>query len=141
MKESTWEECVCNHDAIEYTPDREKAKILIQMAEARKAFLNKNDIDPINCTFLVEGYYSSAVEILHALVLLNGFKVDNHICLGYFLRDLMKNQRLFRIFDDARYKRNSILYYGKKIDIEVAKITIKNIGILMEELGKLIEQS
>jgi len=58
----------------------------------------------------------------------------NHICLGYFLRDVLKEDRLYNLFDDLRYKRNSLTYYGNKMDFETAKQSIENSKTLMKEL-------
>jgi len=48
-------------------------------------------------------------------------------------------KRLFRIFDDLRYKRNSLLYYGKEMNFNTGKETIKNSIKFIEELRKFIE--
>ncbi len=74
--------------------------------------------------------------MLHALVLIKGYKVNNHICLGYFIRDVLKNRALFRKFDDCRYKRNSLLYYGKQMDFNVAKENIKISKEIIEKIEK-----
>jgi len=118
------------------TPDKAKAKSLIETADERIIFLKESKLTASNCRFIFEGYYSSALEILHAKVILAGFKVENHICLGFYLRDILKREDLFRIFDDARYKRNSVVYYGKKLDFEVTKNSIQDLKRLIEELKK-----
>ncbi len=53
----------------------------------------------------------------------------------------MKNYRLFRIFDDARLKRNSLVYYGKMIGVEAAKISIKNLINFIREIGEIVGKS
>ena len=119
------------------TPDRAKAESLVDTAKARIEFLKSNALTEQNARFIFEGYYSSAIEMIHALVITQGFKVDNHICLGFYLRDVLNNERLFRIFDDYRYKRNSVVYYGKELDFEVAKESIRKITELINEVDKL----
>jgi len=44
-KDSTWEECLESNSAISVTPDRGKAKSLIDTAEGRNEFLDKNKIE------------------------------------------------------------------------------------------------
>jgi hypothetical protein len=78
--------------------------------------------------------------LIHAILLLDGFKVNNHICVGFYIRDVLDKQSLFRIFDDSRYKRNSLVYYGKKMDFEVAKDTIDKCKLLIKELEMIIEE-
>jgi uncharacterized protein (UPF0332 family) len=87
-----------------------------------------------------EDYYSSVLELLHTIVLLEGYNVGNHVCLGYYLRDILKEEHLFRIFDDCRFKRNSLVYYGKRMDFETAKDAIKKAEKLIAELKKLIKK-
>jgi len=87
-----------------------------------------------------EGYYSSILEMLHAIVVLEGYKVNNHICLGYYLRDVLKNDELFRFFDDCRFKRNSLVYYGKRMDFEIAKDSIEKAKKLIKELKNIADK-
>jgi len=121
------------------TPDRAKAKSLAETARGRVNFLKEIALKESNASFIFEGYYSSALELLHALVLVKGFKVINHICIGYYLRDVLKREDLFRLFDDCRYKRNSIVYYGRKLDFNVARESIKKAVRLIEQTGLLLE--
>ena len=108
MKESSWEECIEFNSAVSISKDKPKAKSLLDTSQARIRFLEGNKANEENVNFIFEGYYSSALEMLHALVLVHGYKVTNHICLGYYLREVLKNDALYRIFDDCRIKRNTI---------------------------------
>jgi len=56
------------------------------------------------------------------------------------LRDVLKRDDLFRIFDDCRFKRNSLVYYGKRMDFETASKTIDKSILLFKELKKLINE-
>ena len=140
MKESTWEDCFESISSLSVSKDKAKVKSLMDTADARILFLKDNDIKDTNINFIFEGYYSSILELLHALVLSEGFKVNNHICLGYFLRDVLNRPDLFRIFDDCRYKRNSLIYYGKKMDFEVANSSIQKSFKIINEIKILLEK-
>ncbi|MEK6896850.1 MAG: hypothetical protein AABX12_05335, partial [Nanoarchaeota archaeon] len=96
--------------------------------------LEKQEINHENANYIFEGIYTSILEILHALIINFGYKVSNHLCLGYYLRDKLKRNDLFMIFDDLRYKRNSIVYYGKEMEFEIAKEAISRAKILIKEL-------
>ena len=98
------------------------------------------EIDEKNANYIFEDYYSSLLEMLHAIVLLDGYKVDNHICLGYYLRDIFKREDLFRIFDDCRFKRNSLIYYGTRMDFEIAKDAIEKGKKLCKEFEKILSE-
>ena len=139
MNEASWNECLESGIAMKITPDRLKAKSLVDTSEARIIFLNENNVSESNARFIFENYYTSAIELIHALTLIAGFKVDNHVCLGYYLRDVLKLEMLYRIFDECRYRRNSIVYYGKKLEFSIAKESIDKIKRLIAELRKLFK--
>jgi len=137
-KDSSWGDCLFNNNSIEITPDREKVLSLIETAEERLTVIR--ELNERTANFVFEDYYSSITEILHAIVFLEGYKVNNHICLEFYLRDVLKRDDLFRIFDDCRFKRNSLVYYGKRMDFETASKTIDKSILLFKELKKLINE-
>ena len=139
MKESNWEECLETNSSLEISPARAKARSLIETAQGRNDFLKNHEINENNASYIFEGYYSSALEILHSLVLIEGYKISNHICLGYYLRDVLKREDLFRIFDSCRFKRNSLIYYGKRMDLDTAKKAIKDCLGLIKEIEKIVK--
>ena len=136
MKEADWEGCLFNQSSKRVTPDIERAKSLLETANERIREIAK--ITEKNCNFVFEDYYSSAVELLQALVFHQGYNVLNHICLGYFLRDVLKRNEMYVLFDDLRYRRNSLIYYGKRMDFESAKEAIRKSKRLIEELGNMM---
>tara|TARA_Y100000310_G_scaffold345862_1_gene471716 strand:+ start:27704 stop:28012 length:309 start_codon:yes stop_codon:yes gene_type:complete len=94
-----------------------------------------------NANYIFEGYYSSALEILHSLLLKDGYKVSNHICASYYLRDILKKEELYRIFDDCRYKRNSLVYYGRTMEFAIAQEAITKCKNLIVEIIRLIHNN
>ncbi|HLD06536.1 MAG TPA: hypothetical protein VJC16_03305 [Candidatus Nanoarchaeia archaeon] len=137
-KEGSWEECMESGSSITMSPDRAKAQSLLDTAVGRNAFLGEHEVRENNANYLFEGYYSSVLEMLHALLILQGYKVANHICLGYYLRDVLNKNNLFRLFDDCRLKRNALTYYGRKMDFAVAKKAIASTQKLADELNVII---
>ena len=69
-QESTWEECIGSSSSVSVSPDKAKARSLIDTAIGRDEFLGKNAVDKNSANYIFEGYYSSALEMLHALLLL-----------------------------------------------------------------------
>ena len=65
-----------------------------------------------------------------------GYKVSNHYCLGYYVRDVMKERELFLTIDRARSVRNSITYYGESFDKEILKELINGIKNSISKLKK-----
>ena len=138
-KESTWEECIDSSSSISVSPDKAKVRSLLDTAAGRNKFLDGNKIMEDSANYIFEGYYSSALEMLHALLLLHGYKVGNHICLGYYLRDKLHKNDLFRLFDDCRFKRNSLVYYGRKMEFKTAKLAIEKCRNLIKEFDKILK--
>lgn len=141
MKESSWEDCIETNSSLKISPDKAKANSLIDTAKGRVAYLKTNRITEGNANYIFEGYYTSIMEILHALAFLKGYNISSHICLGYYLRDILKRNDLFRLFDDCRFKRNSLVYYGRRMDFETAKEAIKRSISLLEKLNLLLKKS
>ncbi len=138
-KESTWEECIESSASLKVTPNKPKIKSLIETAKGRVQFLAETNITESNANYIFENYYSSVLELMHALVSCHGYNVSNHICLGYYLRDILQKEELFRLFDDCRSKRNSLVYYGQRMNFEIAKLGIEKSKKLIAELNHLLE--
>ncbi len=100
MKEASWEECIENNSVVKVSADEERAKSLVETADERIKLIKETTGK--NCNFVFEDYYTSLLELLQALVARKGYKILNHVCLGYYLRDVLKREELFRIFDDLR---------------------------------------
>ncbi len=138
MREADWEECVENNTAKIVTPDTSRAGSLSETAKERISLIK--EINEKNCNFVFEDYYTSLLEILQAIAFKKGYNILNHLCLGYFLRDVLKREDLFVIFDDLRYKRNSLTYYGNKMDFETSKQAIRDCKRIIEELTSEFEK-
>ncbi len=136
MKESSWMECIETNSVKEITPDIQRSNSLIETAEDRINLIQ--EINEKNCNFVFEDYYTSLLEVLQALVLRKGYLILNHLCLGYYLRDVLKRDDLYMIFDDLRYKRNSLTYYGNKMDFETAKQTIEKCKKAINEIKNIL---
>lgn len=133
---NNWNECLL-YAAKKTSPDLLKAKNLEKIAINRVLFLQQNK-DENFLNYVFEGYYSSLIELLHAKLLVDGFKVENHICIGYYIRDVLKDAKLFQLFDDFRYKRNSLIYYGKEMDDVVVKKTLQKIMKTIKEVQNIL---
>ncbi|MBU0979740.1 MAG: hypothetical protein KJ709_02965 [Nanoarchaeota archaeon] len=138
--EGSWEECLEFSSAIRITPDKAKVKSLLETAKGRVRFVKRYPLEEDNANYVFEDIYSSIVEVLHTIVLLDGFKVRNHICLGFYLRDVLKREDLFRMFDDCRYKRNHLVYYGRRMGFDAARHTVTKAERLLRELQGIATQ-
>ena len=132
MKETSWNDCLTNKSAKDITPDMNRAKSLIETANERISLIK--EINEKNCNFVFEDYYTSILELLQAITFKKGYNILNHVCLGFYLRDILKREDLFILFDDVRFKRNSLTYYGSRMDSETAKQAIEKCKKLIKEL-------
>jgi len=93
--------------------------------------LNQNSLKSI-----LRELYEGMREYCEAIGYLRGYKFLDHESIGYFLRDILKEQSIFMKFDRYRKLRNGINYYGEDIDIETVKEAIIEISKLIKELEK-----
>src|SRR3989338_2746179 len=138
MKEANWADCLASTSAKTITPDLKRAESLIETAKARISLIK--EVNEKNCNFVFEDYYTSLLELLQAITFKKGFNILNHLCLGYYLRDVLNRGDLYLLFDDLRYKRNSLTYYGKRMDFETAKQAIEKCEKLMNELKTYLDE-
>ena len=80
--------------------------------------------------------YVGLREYCEAIGYLRGYKFLDHESIGYFLRDVLKEQSVSMKFDRYRRLRNGINYYGEDIDIETVKEAIIEIPRIIKELEK-----
>jgi len=132
MKETNWNDCLISKSAKTMTPDLNRAKSLIETAKERISLVK--EITEKNCNFIFEDYYTSLLELLQAIAFKKGYNIINHVCLGFYLRDVLKREDLYISFDDVRFKRNSLTYYGSRMDFETAKQAIEKCKKLIKEL-------
>ena len=132
MKETSWNDCLTNKSAKDITPDMNRAKSLIETANERISLIK--EINEKNCNFVFEDYYTSILELLQAITFKKGYNILNHVCLGFYLRDILKREDLYLLFDDLRFKRNSLTYYGSRMDYETAKQAIEKCKKIIKEL-------
>ena len=138
-KLASWAECLEKQSSFKAYKDIARARSVIETALHRVKYINK-DLNENTANFIFEDYYTSVLDILEAITLLSGYKVLNHVCLGFYLKDILKREDLFRIFDELRFKRNSIVYYGKMMTFENAKLAINKSRTLMTALENLLKE-
>ena len=107
-------------------------KSSIQAIETAKVIqLNPNTLKSI-----LRELYEGLRECCEAIGYLRGYKFLDHESIGYFLRDILKEQSVSMKFDRYRKLRNGINYYGEDIDIETVKEAVIEIPKLVKELEK-----
>ena len=132
MKEADWNDCIVKNTARKITPDKKRAESLKETAHMRIQQITY--ITEQNCNFVFEDYYISLLELLQAQAFTQGYNILNHVCIGFYIRDVLKREDLYMKFDDVRYKRNSLTYYGSRMDYNTAKQAIQKCKRIIKEI-------
>ncbi|MBU0460407.1 MAG: hypothetical protein KJ597_06440 [Nanoarchaeota archaeon] len=138
MAEMSWKECVDQNVITETQPDEERSKQMLQMANLRLEFWNK-DVGDKFIALKVEAYYDVIKELLFAHLYKNGYNCTNHLCLIAYLKEKIPDFDFeIQKIDELRKVRNEINYRGltiKKDYLERNELEFKNIiKRLKEEL-------
>ena len=115
--------------------DRELISSLIEMSEISEKTVKTAEINQMNISAYVSLAYESLRQVLEALCISKGYKVLSHICLGELLASIIEEFD-YNEFDRIRWIRNSINYYGKKIDFEQGKEIINKIFLIKKKILK-----
>ena len=113
--------------------DNELIKSLIEMSGIKETTVKTANVNEINISAYVSLAYDSLRELLEALCVLNGYKVLSHICIGELLKDILRDFD-YDEFDRLRWIRNSINYYGEKVEFEQGKEVIKKIFAIRKKI-------
>lgn len=118
--------------------NRELIKSLIEMADIKEKTVRTAELNKMNVSAYVSLAYDSLREILEAICISKGFKILSHVCIGEFLRKNIKEFD-YNGFDRLRYTRNSINYYGTKIEFRQGKEIIQKIFDMKKRLVTCLE--
>jgi uncharacterized protein (UPF0332 family) len=94
------------------------------MSKIKEDAVRKASVDNVNISAYVSLAYDSLREAMEAICIYNGYKVLSHICIGELLKNLFKEFE-YEEFDRLRWIRNSINYYGTKVEFKQEKEIIK----------------
>lgn len=106
--------------------DKELIKSLVEMSRIKENAVKSAKIDENSISAYVSLAYDSLREVLEALCISKGYKVLSHVCLGELLNNIFKGFS-YAEFDRMRWIRNSINYYGTKVEFKQGLEIIKNI--------------
>ncbi len=141
MKEKIdWEKCKELKVAKQIQPDYNLITYL------QESSLNKEKTTkllPLNETTketVISLFYDVLRELLESLAIKKGYKIYNHECYTPFLRIIIKDENFALEFDSLRLLRNGINYYGRKIDLNDAKLTISKVQSLIAKAKDLLKK-
>ena len=115
--------------------DESLIKSLIEMSDIKENAVRNANINKINISAYISLAYDSLREVLEAISISKGYKVLSHICIAEFLKGQLEDFN-YEEFDRLRYTRNSINYYGIKVEFEQGKAIINKIFEMKKILVK-----
>jgi len=131
-----FEHSVVNGKAKKVVPNTIRASSLfassIQAIETAKAI----PLHPHTSKSILRELYEGLREYCEAIGYLRGYKFLDHESIGYFLRDILKEQSLSMQFDRYRRLRNGINYYGEDINTETVNEAMMEIPELVKKLER-----
>jgi uncharacterized protein (UPF0332 family) len=115
--------------------DENLTESLIEMSKIKEDAVSKATIDNVNISAYVSFAYDSLRGAMEAICISKGYKVLSHICIGELLKSLFKEFE-YEEFDRLRWIRNSINYYGTKVEFKQGKEIINKIFNMKRNLIK-----
>ena len=131
-------DCLKKRIAKEVKQDGELIKSILKTSQNKLDSQNKLELNEITSISKISLLYDSLREVLEALAIKRGYKIYNHECYTYFLKEIVNESSKGDEFDELRKIRNGLNYYGKDISIEEARNVLKRIRTLLEEILKLV---
>jgi hypothetical protein len=132
-----WEKAIQEGKVLKISPNEQRAASLIKSSVKLLKIIEKIELDDDNGFFILTNHYDIVLESMHALLYKKGYKVLDHVSIGYYIKDILKKIELFNIFDKYRKIRNCILYYGRSVGIETARqaiIDLKQLNTFVKRL-------
>lgn len=114
-KITDWKSCMDSLTAKNIKPDEGKIKSLLKSSESKFLSEGRLEMDKITATSKFSLAYESMREALEALAIKKGYKIYNHECYTYFLKEIIGESSRGDDFDVIRKMRNSVNYYGREL--------------------------
>ncbi len=117
--------------------DKELAKSLLKTSKDRFAFAK--EIVGKHPKYALEMAYEAIIEIIDALLALEGYKSWSHEANLAFLSKIGFSEVEIRKLDVSRRKRHSSKYYGKDFDAEEVADELDFLEKIFRKLEKVVE--
>jgi len=134
-----FDECLKKRIAKEVNEDNELISSLIKTSQNKFDSEKKLELTEVTSSSKISLLYDSLRELLEALAIKKGYKIYNHECYTYFLKEILNESIKGDEFDELRKIRNSINYYAKDITVGEARDVLERIIKLREEIIKLLK--
>jgi len=133
-----WKDCLKNRIVKDIKVDNYMIDSLIKSSNKRTNSQKRLKIDSETANSKISLAYDALRELLEALAIKHSFKIYNHECYTYFLKEILKESQKADEFDELRKIRNGLNYYAQEVSLEEAKDILIRLGKLREEILELI---
>lgn len=131
-----WIACKKGQIAKEVRPDKNLAKSLMASSDRKMKSQALLKMDDDTAESKITLAYDALRELLEALAIMKGYKIYNHECYTYFLKEILGESQTGDKFDQLRKTRNRINYYGMHVRTPEAKQAISEIVELTDQIKK-----
>ena len=132
-------ECLEKEIIKKVEPNKERALSLIKISDLKEEVVRIAKLNERSIYAYISIAYDSLREFMEAIAIIHGYKVLNHICLGEIIKKILpvfdENK-----FNQIRWIRNAINYYGEEISYEEGKRIISLTLDLKKELREKIRE-
>lgn len=129
-----WLDCKKKRIAKEIKIDKNLITSLIKSSDNKLKSQSLLKLNKETASSKISLTYDTLRELLEALAISKGFKIYNHECYTYFLKEVLNESNLADKFNNLRKIRNDINYYGKEISPSEAEIVIFEIIDLIKKI-------
>ena len=133
-----WRECNLKKLVKSVTADENIINSLIESSSANLEVAKSIKQSDLSYSSIVVLAYDSLRMLLEALFLKNSYKIYSHECYTPFLKEILNKEDLAVKFDPIRLIRNSINYYGKRLNKNEFYLVYNDILFLIPIIKKLI---
>lgn len=129
---------------IKISPDKEKAKSILQMAKSRERSFKELEKIKTFPTIIAENYYEIIKELCTAIVLVDGYKFVGERAHKELI-DFMSEYKAFEKFEmeiiqDLRIRRNKSSYEGKPFESVYLENKKESLLKIIDKLKKILEK-
>ena len=129
---------------IKITPNKEKAKSILKMADTTIEMIKIIDITKFSSNVTKE-YYDVIRELVSVILLLDGYKTYGEGAHKKLIEYIQTNCKEFNeyeisLIDDLRITRNKVAYDGFFVDKDYIWRKIKDVKIIINKLKNVIRE-
>jgi len=128
-------------ELIKITPDKEKAKSILQMVLLLEDRIKVQDQERM-AALIIADYYEIVKELITAILFIDGYKTLSHKDLIHYLEENYASfsAREMDIIDNLRILRNRVAYEGFLVDSSYLKRNENRFKKIINKLKPIIKQ-